>query len=57
MVCPITQGDHNNILSDAIGLLSGVVQGSSIGPILLVIFIDDLIEALQQFVDTEILCR
>ena len=39
----------NNILSDVIGLLSGVVQGSSIGPILFVIFIDNLIEALQQF--------
>jgi len=53
------QTGMNSILSNANDLLSGVVQGSSIGPILFVISTDDLIEALQQFGVTVkyIVCR
>ena len=49
-VCDRTfQTRINSSLSPPENLLSGVIQGSDIGPILFVIFINDLIDALQRF--------
>ena len=38
-----------SLLSDAENLISGIVQGSGIGPLMFLIFINELIEVLQQY--------
>ena len=38
----------NNILSDSANLVSGVVQGSGIGPLMFLVYISELIELLDK---------
>jgi len=45
----IHQTKVNSLLSEPENLLSGVIQGSGIGLIMFVMFINDLIDALEQF--------
>jgi len=45
----IRQTKINSSLSEPENLLSGVIQGSGIGPIMFAMFINDLVDALKQF--------
>jgi len=47
--CRTVQTRINDLLSDVCNLLCGVIQGSVIGPLMFLVYINDLVELLASF--------
>jgi len=47
--CRTIQTRINDLLSDVCSLLCGVIQGSVIGPLMFLVYINDLVELLASF--------